>query len=73
MKSFLFGYDRGVRICLRCHSWFLSEGIHSRFCAPCCAEAETTEALPWRWQQSDGSSSLATTVGTREEVGETVA
>jgi hypothetical protein len=73
MKSFLYGHDRGVRICLRCHSWFLSEGAHTRFCTLCCAATEATEALPWQLQRSNGSSPLATTVATQEEVSEAVA
>ena len=72
MKAFLFGHERGVRICLRCHSWFLAEGAHSRFCSLCCAKTETAEVFLWRPQQSHGSSPLAASVATREEVGEAV-
>jgi formate-dependent nitrite reductase cytochrome c552 subunit len=47
MKRYHFGFDHRVRICGQCHSWFLSEGAHSRFCAPCRAEAKRTLELPW--------------------------
>jgi hypothetical protein len=72
MKSLLFSYDRGIRICLRCHSWFLSEGAHTRICALCCAETEAAVTLPWLSQQSYGASRLAATVATKEGIGEAV-
>jgi hypothetical protein len=47
------GYDRRVRLCGRCHSWFLTEGAHSRFCKSCRVESECALALPWLVQQDD--------------------
>jgi hypothetical protein len=73
MKAFMFGHDRGVRICLRCHSWFLAEGAHTRFCAPCCAEAEATVELPWRSQQLKQSSHPSLTVAAGKEASEVIA
>jgi hypothetical protein len=35
MKFMTWGHDRRVRMCVRCHSWFFSEGAHRRFCALC--------------------------------------
>jgi len=40
--------NRGLKYCLRCRSWFVAEGAHSRFCAPCRTEVRTTSALTWR-------------------------
>jgi hypothetical protein len=73
MKAFMFGYDRRVRICLRCHSWFLAEGAHMRLCAPCSAEAETAVEFPWQSQQLNQSSRPNLTVAAGKEVSEVVA
>jgi len=48
MKRYQFGFDHRLRICGQCHGWFLSEGVHTRFCAPCRAEAK--RSLEWTWQ-----------------------
>jgi hypothetical protein len=47
MTRYSVGFDNRVRICGHCHSWFLSEGAHSRFCAPCRAEAKRALELSW--------------------------
>jgi hypothetical protein len=47
------GHDRRTRLCGRCHSWFLTEGAHSRFCESCRSESEYTLSLPWLVQQDD--------------------
>jgi hypothetical protein len=72
MKAFLFGYDHGVRICLRCYSWFLAEGAHTRLCPPCAAEAETAVEFPWQSQQIHQSSRLSLTVAAGKEASEVV-
>ena len=41
------GHDRRVRLCGRCHSWFLLQGVRSRFCESCRSESEQGLALPW--------------------------
>jgi hypothetical protein len=73
MKAFMLGHDRGVRICLRCHSWFLAEGAHTRLCTPCGAETEAAVELPWRSRQLQPSSRARATVTAGKEVNEVVA
>ena len=72
MKAFMFGHDRGVRICLRCHSWFLAEGAHTRLCASCGAEAEAAMEWPWQSQQLNQFSRPGLTVAAGKEISEVV-
>jgi predicted amidophosphoribosyltransferase len=67
MKSMAWGYDRRVRMCVRCHSWFLSEGAHRRYCALCDAMSEEVTEQSER-QQSKPSRFMAT-VAVGEEAG----
>lgn len=41
------GRDRRVRLCGRCHSWFLMQGVRNRFCESCRSESESGLVLPW--------------------------
>lgn len=56
------GHDRRVRLCGRCHSWFLTEGARSRFCESCRSESEHALSLPWLVQQEDESEAYAEAV-----------
>jgi hypothetical protein len=47
MRSIIYGHDRRMRLCGRCHSWYVSEGSYSPYCAACQAEARSTPELPW--------------------------
>ena len=58
------GHDRRTRLCGRCHSWFLTEGVRSRFCESCRLESEYALALPWLAQQDDESEVYAEEVTT---------
>lgn len=40
--------NRGLKRCLHCGSWFVTERAHSRFCTLCRAESRVLSALPWR-------------------------
>lgn len=68
MKQHHFGFDYRTRICQQCYGWFLSEGAHSRFCAPCRAEAMRTPELPWELEQVDVVSSDDVAMTAREPV-----
>jgi hypothetical protein len=65
MKRHYLGFDHRVRLCGKCHGWFLSEGPHSRFCALCRAEAKHTLELPREAGQSDviDDNDIAVTAG----------
>jgi hypothetical protein len=56
------GYDRRVRLCGRCHSWFLTEGARSRFCESCRLESECALVLPWLAKEDDERESYAEVV-----------
>lgn len=47
------GQDRRARLCGRCYSWFLTDGVRSRFCESCRLESGYALALPWLAQQDD--------------------
>ncbi len=53
------GYDRRVRLCGRCHSWFLMAGARSRFCESCRSESAHALSLPWLTPQDDDSETVA--------------
>jgi len=53
MKRRYSGFDHRVRLCGHCHSWFLSQGAHSRFCASCWAEMQHSLAQPWELEPSE--------------------
>ena len=53
MKRRYLGFDHRVRICGKCHSWFLSEGAHSRLCTLCCAEVKRAMERSWESSQSE--------------------
>lgn len=67
MKYMTFGHDRRVRMCVRCHSWFFSEGAHRRFCALCDTASE--ENIKQSEQQQSEPSRFIETVAIGEEVG----
>lgn len=68
MRHLLTGHDRRPRLCGRCHSWFLTEGAHSRFCESCRLEPGYARTLPWRAQLDDDRETCdeAVTAGSAE-------
>lgn len=56
------GHDRRARLCGRCHSWFLTAGVRSRFCESCRLESEYALTLPWLAQDNhEGETEMETT------------
>ena len=68
MKRYHFAFDRRVRICGQCHTWFLSEGAHSRMCDSCRAEAGRPAARFWDAEPSDVTNRDAVAMTAREPV-----
>jgi hypothetical protein len=67
MKYMTLGHDRRVRMCVRCHSWFFSEGAHRRVCASC--DTVSDETTKQSEHQQSKASRFIETVAVGEEAG----